>query len=202
VLDHSGLDRGKAHPAGITRAVRIEERAVGRSGPRPQLATAELGLAPASPPLGDQGALILRHSPANLAEEVVRRIVLQRAVDKRDPTAALGEFIDQKHLLDIGAGQAIGRCHHHACNGRQRGAIAEASKPRALQGGPALAVIAVEMFLGDMPVGAGRDLVLETAPRWFERLLLVLTARGDTDVESACHGCPPEDAMAQASSRR
>jgi hypothetical protein len=68
LLDHSGVDRGKAHPAGITRAVRIEEIAVGRSGPRQQLATAEFGLAPASHPLGDQGALILRHSTANLEE--------------------------------------------------------------------------------------------------------------------------------------
>ena len=88
------------------------------------------------------------------------RMVIHRAVDKLDPTAARGECIDHKHLMDLVAGQAIGRWHHHAVNGRQRGAIAEAIKPWALQGGPAIAVIAVDRFLGDMPVGAGHDIVM------------------------------------------
>ena len=66
VLHHGGLDRGNAHPAGITRAFGIEKRAVGGSGPGQQLATAELGLATSSPTLGDQGTLVLSHSAANL----------------------------------------------------------------------------------------------------------------------------------------
>ena len=130
------------------------------------------------------------------------RLVIPRAGDTRAPTAALGACIAPKPLLDIVAGPAIGRGQHHACNGRQRGAIAEAIKPRARQGDPALAGIAGERFRGDRPVGAGRDLVLETAQRWCARLRLWLTARGDTDVESDFHGCPPEEAMAQASSLR
>ena len=177
VLHHGGLDRGKAHPTGIPRAFGIEEIAIGRAGPGQQLATAKLGLATASHPLGDQGALILSHSATNLEEQLVMRIVIHRALDKLDPTAALDEFIDQEHLMDIVAGQAIGSCDHHACNSRQGGSIAEAIKTRTLEGSTAIAVIAVDMLLGDMPVGVRRDVVTQAAELLFDRLLLVLTAR-------------------------
>jgi hypothetical protein len=105
------------------------------------------------------------------------RIVIHRAIDKLDPTAALGEFIDQEHLMDIVAGQAIGSCDHHACNSRQGGSVAEVIKTRTLEGRTALAVIAVDMLLGDMPVGVRRDVFTQAAELLFDRLLLLLTAR-------------------------
>src|SRR5262249_28514809 len=66
LLHHSSLDWGKASPARLPRAVGIEEIAVGCPGPGQQLATAPRGLATAAHPLGDERALILRHSAANL----------------------------------------------------------------------------------------------------------------------------------------
>ena len=105
------------------------------------------------------------------------RIVIHRALDKLDPTAALGEFIDQEHLMDIVAGQAIGSRHHNAFHGRQGGSIAEAIKPRTLEGGTAITVIAVDMLIGDMPVRVRRDVVTQAAQLLFDRLLLLLTAR-------------------------
>src|SRR5215467_16217613 len=102
-------------------------------------------------------------------------IVIHRTLDTLDPTATLGEFIDQEHLMDVVAGQAIGGCDHHAGNSRHRGAIAEAIQPRALQGGPAMAIIAVDMLLGNMPVWVRRDVVTQTAQLLFDRLLLLLT---------------------------
>jgi hypothetical protein len=141
------------------------------------LATAELGLATAAHSLGDQGAFVLRHSAANLEEQVVMWIIIHGAIDKLNPTAALGEFVDQKHLVDIVTGQAIRGGDHHAFNSRHSGAIAEAIQPWALEGGPALAVIAVDMLFGNMPVGVRRDVVTQTAQLLFDRLLLLLTAR-------------------------
>jgi len=126
---------------------------------------------------GAQGALVLSHSAANLEEQLVMRIVIPRAIAKLDPTAALGEFLDQEHLMDIVAGQAIGSRKHNAFNGRQGGSIAEAITPRTLEGGTAITVIAVAMFSGDMPVRLRRDVVTQAAQLWFDRLLLLLTAR-------------------------
>jgi hypothetical protein len=105
------------------------------------------------------------------------RIVIHRAIDQLDPTAALGAFIDQEHLMDIVAGQAIGSCDHHACNRRQGGSVAEVIKTRTLEGSTALAVIAGDRLLGDRPVGVRRDVVTQAAELLFDRLLLVLTAR-------------------------
>jgi hypothetical protein len=141
-------------------------------------------------------------SATNLYEQVGLRIVIHRAIDTLDPPAALGECIDPKPLMDIVAGQAVGGRDHHAFHSRQSRAIAEASKPRALQGGPAIAVIAGEMLLGNRPVGGRRDVVTQTAQLLCDRWLLWLTARGDTDVESDFHGFPPADAMAQAAGLR
>ena len=103
--------------------------------------------------------------------------VIHRAIDTLDPTAALGECIDQEHLRDLVAGQTIGSRDHHAFNRRQGNAVAEAIQPRTLEGGPALAVIAGEMLLGDMPVRGCRAVGMQAAARWFTRLLWWLTAR-------------------------
>jgi hypothetical protein len=130
------------------------------------------------------------------------RLVIQRASDTRAPTAALGACIDQQPRLDRVTGPAIGSGEHHACHGRQRGAIAQAIKPRALQGGTAIAVIAVARLRGAMPVGVRRDVVTQTAQLLVDRLLLWLTARCDTDGERDVHGCPPAEAMAPARCRR
>ena len=105
------------------------------------------------------------------------RIITHGPLDKLDTTGPLGEFVDQEHLMDIVAGQAIGSCDHHAFNSRQGGSIAEAIKTRTLEGSTAIAVIAVDMLLGDMPVGVRRDGVTQAAELLFDRLLLVLTAR-------------------------
>src|SRR5215510_10990454 len=105
------------------------------------------------------------------------RIVIQRAIDKLDPTAALGELSDQEHLMDLVAGQAIGSRDHHAFNSGHGSTVAETIKARTLESGPAIAVIAVDMFFGDMPVRVCRDVIMQAAELLFDRLLLLLTAR-------------------------
>jgi hypothetical protein len=134
-------------------------------------------VATASPTLGAQGALILSHSATNLEEQLVMRLVIQRAIATLDPTAALGECIDHEPLLDIVAGQASGSGDHHACNSRQGGSVAEVIKTKTLAGSTARAVIAVERLLGDRPVGVRRDVFTQAAELLFDRLLLWLTAR-------------------------
>ena len=94
MLHHGRLDRVNAHAAGIPRAVRIEEIARGRASPGQQLATAERGLAPSAHPLGNQGPLVLSHGRADLSQQMSMRVITHRPLDKLDPPAALGEFVD------------------------------------------------------------------------------------------------------------
>jgi hypothetical protein len=139
------------------------------------LATAQLGLASPSHALGNEGALALGHGRANLQEQLIVRIIAHRSLDKLDATAPLGQFIDQEHLMHIVASQAIGRDDHDAFNGRHCDAISEAVETGAFEGGTTIAVIAVDVLVGDMPVGAGRDVGTETVQLLVNRLLLLLT---------------------------
>src|SRR5574342_1368518 len=99
------------------------------------------------------------------------RLIIHRAIDPCDPTAALGACIDQEHLLDRVAGQAIGSREHHACKSGHGGTVAEAIKARTRESGPALAVIAVDMLCGDMPSRMGRDGIMQAAELLVDRLL-------------------------------
>src|SRR5215831_15923739 len=124
-------------------------------------------------------------------------IVAHRALDKLDPTAPLGEFIDQEHLMDIIACSPIGGGDEDAFNGCHGDAIAQAVETRPLESGAAVSLIAVDVLVGDMPIGVRGDSVTETAQLLLNRLVLLLTGRGDPSVQSDFHGCPPEDVMGQ-----
>jgi len=197
-----GLDRVNLYPARITRAVQIEQGAIGGAGPGPQLATAQFGLAPPSHALGNQGPLILRDRTANLQEQLIMRVITHRTLDKLDPTAALGEFIDQEHLMDIIAGQAIRGSDQDTFEGRHGGPIPETIEPGSVEGSPAIAVITIDVLFGDLPLGVCRRVVAEAMQLLVNRLLLLLTARRDTDVESDFHEVPPDEALAQGKGLR
>ena len=116
------------------------------------MAAAQLGLAPPSHALGNQGALVLGHGGANLQQQLIMRIITHGPLDKLDPTATLGEFIDQEHLMHIVACQAIGRGDQHTFKGGHGRPVAEAIETGTLECGTAVAVIAIDVLVGDMPI--------------------------------------------------
>jgi hypothetical protein len=132
-----------------------------------------------------------------LEKQLIVRIITHGTINTLHPTAPLVEFIDQEHLMDIMASQAIGSCEHHACKGRHGHSIAQTVEAGTLEGGAAITVIAVDVLGSDMPVGLRGDIIVETAQLLVNSLLLLLTAGRDTDVESDFHGEPPEHAMGQ-----
>jgi hypothetical protein len=123
--------------------------------------------------------------------------MIHGALDTFDPTTTLGEFIDQEHLMHIVARQTI-RCREQdTCKGGHGGLVPEAIEPWAVELGPAIAVIALAVLLSDMPLGLRHHRVAEAAQVLFNRLLLLLTRRRDTGVQSDFHRVPPSAAMAQ-----
>jgi hypothetical protein len=132
-----------------------------------------------------------------LQEQLIMGIVTHGTLDTLNPTAALGECIDQEHLMHRIAGETIWGGHQDTCKGRHSGPLPEAIEPRPVQCRPAITIITIDVLFGDMPIGV-RHTVVPEATQWLvNRLLLVLTARRDTDVESDFQGIPPDDAMAQ-----
>jgi len=130
------------------------------------------------------------------------RIITHGPLDKLDTTAPLGEFVDQEHLMYIVPCQAIGRSHQHAFKGRHRYPVSESIKTGTLEGGTAIAVIAIDVLVCNMPLRLERHVGVQAAELLLNRLMLLLTTGRDTHVESDFHGIPPDDAMAQGSCLR
>ena len=105
------------------------------------------------------------------------RIGRPRALDEFAPTAALGACIAQGHRMDRVAGHALGSRDHHAGHSGHGGTVAAALKARTRASGPAIAVSAVEMRFGALPLRVGRAGLMQAAELWCDRLLVLLTAR-------------------------
>src|SRR5262245_41285624 len=105
------------------------------------------------------------------------RVITHGTLDKLDPTAALGEFIDQKHLMHIIAGQAIGGGDQDTFKGCHSSPVTEAVETGTVEDGPAIAVIAIDVLFGDIPLGMRCYVVAEATQLLVNRLLLLLTAR-------------------------
>jgi hypothetical protein len=83
------------------------------------------------------------------------------------------------------------------CKGGHSRPIPEAVETGAVEFGPAITFITLEVLLSDMPRGVRRHMVAEAAQLVLHRLLLLLTRRRDPGVQSDFHGGPPDDALAQ-----
>ena len=187
---------------GITGALGVHDIAVGGHTPGQQLATAQFGL-PATPhPIGDQGALILGHGPPDLEHELIMWVLTHGSLQKLDLTAPLGQFIDQKHVMDIVAGQPIRSRHHDQFKGGQRGTIPQPIQARPIELGPAIAVIPIDVLFRQMPVGMRRHMGLQAVELLLNGLRLLLTIGRDTDIQGHFHGTPPAGVMAQATCLR
>jgi len=177
LLYHRRLDRVNPHPAGITGTVGIEQIAVGGASPGQQLSASQLGLATPSHPFRNEGALVLGYRTANLSQELIVRIITHGTFDERNLTAALSEFIDQEHLMHIVASEAIRSRDHEAFKGGHGGSVPQPIEARTVALGPAIAVIAREMFLGQMPLRLASHMRVQAHQLLLNRLLLLLTRR-------------------------
>jgi hypothetical protein len=105
------------------------------------------------------------------------RIITHRPLDKLNATATLGEFINREHLMDIVARSTIRGSDQHTGKGGHGSAIAESIKTGARESGATIAVITVDVLVGDLPIGVRRHVITETTELLFNRLVLLLTRR-------------------------
>src|SRR5262249_2948566 len=90
------------------------------------------------------------------------RIITPRPLAKLDPTAALGACVDKEHLMHIIAGQAIWGGDQEACKGRHGGPIPETIETGPVECGPAIAIIPIDVRIGDMPLGMRGHVIAES----------------------------------------
>ena len=189
------------HPCRIPGAFRVQPVTERRRGPGQQRARPQLGLAPAAHPLGDQRALVLSHRPTDLQQQLIVRILAHRPVQKLDLAAVPAQLVDEQHLVDIVAGQPVGRGDHHQVNLGQRRVIPQAVQARPAQAGAAVAVIAIHVPLIQRPAPLG-DRRHQPVKLLLDGLGLGLAGRRNPRVHRDTHQAPPVPSAPPAGCRR
>jgi hypothetical protein len=161
------------------------------------LPTAPLGLPATPPPVGDPGACRLGHGSPALEEQLIVRVLTHRSRQQLDRTAPLGACLDEAHWRHIVAGQAIRNGHQDPGNDGHGGPIPPPIQARPMPLGPTLAVVAVEVCRGQMPLRRGHHRRAQPGPRRVNRRRVRWTGGRDTDRQGYCHGSPPVGVMAQ-----
>jgi hypothetical protein len=129
-------------------------------------------------------------------EQLIMRVITHRTIQKLHAASALTQFVDEEQWMHIVPGQTVWGRDEYLCKGRQRGPVPQPLEPWALELGPAIAVIAIDVFLGQLP----SDRRLSARHLLLNRLCVLLSGGGDPDREGNFHDDPPEGAMGQATS--
>jgi hypothetical protein len=125
LLHDRGLRRLDPHAGGVARALQSEAIALWRTRPRQEEPRAHLHLPTAAHPLGADTPLVLGHRPPDLQQQLVVRVRAHRPVEELDRAAPTSQFFQQQRLVDVVAGQAIGRGQQDAIDLARRDRIAQ-----------------------------------------------------------------------------
>jgi hypothetical protein len=82
---------------------------------------------------------------------LVVRVLGHRPIEELDLTTVLLQLLDQEHMMDIVTRQSIGICDEHLVERSQGRPVAEAVKAGPFERGAAVAVIAKDVLLGELP---------------------------------------------------
>ena len=149
--------------------------------------------------LGDQRALVFGHGAADLEQQLVVRIPAHRPVEELDFGPVPLQLLHKQNLMDVVAGQAIGRGDQDAIDPSAGDGIAQPVETRALQDSAAIAVIAKDVLGGEIPV-LGENIGPQPLELLLSRLALGLALGRNTNVDgNHRHGGSPR---ADASDRR
>jgi hypothetical protein len=187
------LGRIKRDAARVARPVRVQARAVRRIGPRQQQAGAQLGEPAATHAFGNQRALVLGYSPADLQQQMVVGVVAHGSVQELGGAAKMSPFLQQHHLMHVVARQAVGRGDEHVVDLVVLHGIAQAVEARARQHGTAVAIVAEHMGWVEHPALGSVRAHMRAQPLelLFNGLVVDLVAGRDATVDRYAHGTPP-----------
>jgi hypothetical protein len=146
LLAHRPFGRLDVHASWITGVIRRHARAARRNGPWPEDPRAALHLTPSAPAFGPQGAFIFGHGPADLPQEMGLRVLSQRLIEERDPTASRLECFQQHHLLDIMAGGSIRAREDDTVDGGLFAAVPEPIHAWPVEHGATVPVVAEQIL--------------------------------------------------------
>ena len=190
ITDHRRLRLVQPHAGRIPRAIRVEPIAVGRSCPGQQGAGAQLAQAAAAHALGNQRALILGHGTPDLQQQLIVRVTAHRPVEELHLRPMLLQLLDQEHLMNVVASQAVRRGDQDAIQPGTRRCVAQAVQAGAAQHSPAATVVA-EDPLGRQGPAPHRGVGVQPLELLFSGLRLGLALGRYSGVGGYLHGGSP-----------
>ena len=87
--------------------------------------------------------------------------------------------------------EAIRRAYQHQLERGEEGMVPEPIEARAVELGPAVPIVTIDMLLGEMPRGLHRDVGIESGELLVNGLGLLLTAGRDPHIDGDLHRIPP-----------
>ncbi len=192
IADHRRLRLVQPHAGRVPRAIRVEPVAVGRPRPGQQGAGAQLAQAATAHALGDQRAFVLGHRAPDLQQQLIVRVTAHRPVEELDLRPVLLQLLDQEHLMDVVAGQAVRRGDQDAIQPGARRGVAQAVQAGAAQRGPAATVVA-EDALGRQGPAPRRGVGTQPLELLFSRLRLGLALGRYPSIGGYSHGGSPRE---------
>src|SRR4051794_35032952 len=140
--------------------------------------------------LGQDRALVLGDGALDLQQELVVRVVGDRALQERDLAAGAAELLQEQDLVGVLAGQAVGAEHGDDVDGGVADRVAQAVQARPVEAGAAVTLVAEDVLLDE-----GMALGLGPGPQGGELavdgLLAFLALGRDPSIDGGAHGSPP-----------
>jgi len=109
-----------------------------------------------------------------MQQQLVVRISTHRTLEKHDAAAVFSKLINQHHLMDKRAREPIGGGDQHHLKGGKGGMVAQPVQTRAIELCAAVAIVAIDMLLGQVPVGISNNVSAQALELLLNRLSLVL----------------------------
>ena len=191
---HRRVGRVGADAGRVPRAVRVGAIAERRPRPRQHLPAPQLVQPAAAGALGDERPLVLGDGPADVEQQLVLRVVGQRAIDELHPAPVPRQLLQQQDLVHVVAGQSVGVGDPDAVQLGQGGQVPELVQAGPPQRRPGVPVVAEHVVLGQLPAAVSGD-----APQAFELLVdglrLGLALGRDADGDRGSHRSPPRGGM-------
>ena len=163
--------------------------AVGRAG-TDELPSPRLLELTAPEAFTEQRSLVLGDGALDLKQELVARIVGDRAVEELDRALHPAELLQQEHLVGVAPGQPVRGENGNDIDFPVAHRIAQGVQARPVEARPAVSLIAEHMGVGQLVVrGVGPG--AEDVELAVDGLLAFLALSGDTGIDGGAHGAPP-----------
>jgi hypothetical protein len=175
---------------GISRVIWIDLIPINRLGPGQQNPSPVFSLTPATHPVGNQDAFILCNRASDLQNQLVMRVLADRAIQEFDLTTIFFPFFQQQHLVNIVPRQTIRCRYHNTVDLSGSDSVSQVIQTRPVEACATVAIISKDVLLRQIP-SLLADIGHQPFQLLFDCLGLDLALGRDPGINCYLHVAPP-----------